>query len=270
MERFLTALFLLATSVQLGCSSAEKAVSNSPYIVSLTNVVTKKADENENRGSRGIHYSVSGDVSLSRDGKPVEVSGELILSVSEVTGFLSYGDEPRFYQVPIVKGKGSLEVSLDKFWSPQEPASLPKVNFRTGNFSEYESVEEYSDGEVKPNERLVKLDISPLKVIEDGAYRADGELKVTGLGSLSKATFSLFVLRTTLEHPQLEEVGDRLVYQFVVNNGEGKLYVQEYLGVSKDTDSNFKEVRLPTPSVPKYKYEVMGIRMQSDAVVRIR
>jgi len=275
MKRIVTMLFLAALIFLYGCTDADKPASGSPYDVNLTNVVTKKTYENEYRslGTKGISYSVTGDVSLLRAGKPEEVSGDLILSVSETTGFLSYGDEPRFYRVPIVKGKGYLEVELVNTSIPleQPSPSLPKIVIREGNFLKYEDVNEVVNREVKSSEKAVKLDVSPLRVVKDGSsYLAEGELNVTGLGSLSKSSFFLFVLQTTLEHPEPDKVGKRQVYQFVVNKGSGKIYDSEYLGLSGRLDQGLKGLTAPIPSVPKYKYDIMGIQMAPDVLVETK
>lgn len=264
---------LLITSVG-GCMSKEDGAPSGEYSVEISNVVTKVERENtyESLASKSVFYSITGDVLLKKNGVEVEDSGELTLSFAETTGFNDFGDRPGFISIPILKGVGRLDTSFANANIPIAKGVVPpRLNYRFGTFLKYESAAEYLGGEAKSSEKLVMLEVEPVKVVEGkSSYMASVEVRIKGKGALVGETFSLMLLRSTLEHPDSSLVGERQLIRAVVNKGEGKFFYEPYLGLVNELDQNLDSRKVPAPSAPKYRFEILGIFREDDVSIVIK
>jgi hypothetical protein len=267
--RILLVISLLLVSA---CNAKRSEVGNDDYQISVTNLITEKTDELRlgALGKRHETHRISGDVSVFKNGKP-SANGLLSLRYSETTGFNKWGDRPFEAMVPIIDGKGELELELRNMDLPIDQASSPpKIAIKDSFFKPMARVVA-GDGKTSAspdlNEPVVMFSVKPISVVQSGgSYVATEEIDVKGLGSLEDKTFGLWVVRDTVESSTSSRYLSRTqLFSIIVYGGSAKHRSEDFLTlVNSLTDSENEKA---APEAPKFKYRLVGI--EEGALVKV-
>jgi hypothetical protein len=268
----LSIVAIVALAALIGCAPRDSSASRSGYSAEISNVVTKLQRESvyPSLGTKTVSYNVTGDIALKSAGEDVPDSGELVISISETTGFSQDRDQPSFMRIPILNGKGRIRIDyLNTEYPASKATTPPKIAFRFANFNKLESVVVRTEGSDALSANALNFEVVPIGIkSEPGimpgvrSYTANYEVNIVGGGTLSQETFSLFVLKTALEHSDANMVGNSQTVQYFVNNGTGKIYETEYLGTVLGDQR--------APAAPRFQHQVLGIIREADTKIIVK